>query len=358
MKVSVIMVTYNQDRYISQAIDGVLLQQADFPIELIIGEDCSPDNTRDIVLGYQEKYPDRIKAILHPSNIGGAENFRSIYNGATGDYIAMCEGDDYWTDPLKLAKQVAFLEQHADFSFSFHNVNVLDQHTGSSRPHFAPHAMPPQLALNTLLGGNFIQSCSVVYRRKNVPLLPDWLQSLPIGDWPLHILHAEKGPFGYIDEIMGVYRILSSGSWAKHPLAYRIERSIKTALMLDGFLGHKYTAQLSGTAVKWYNNLIDGYQKDIEPLKAFHCMLEAVDAVKSTAHHTPYLAKYLSLFIDVIATLVQEGKEAEALSLYASSVEKLPYISEFRKMDSLMAQLGSKLSSGNTPPSAIREPAL
>ena len=96
--VSICVITYNQEKYIAQAIDGVLMQQTDFPIELIIGEDCSPDNTRKICLDYKNKYPDKIKLLLPDKNKGSMRNFIDTMQAANGKYIALCEGDDYWTD--------------------------------------------------------------------------------------------------------------------------------------------------------------------------------------------------------------------------------------------------------------------
>ena len=342
MKVCVITVTYNQEQYIAQAIEGVLQQKTDFPVELIIGEDCSPDHTRDIVKSYQGRYPERIRAIIHPSNVGGAENFRTIYDSADGDYTAMCEGDDYWTDPYKLQKQVTFLETHPEYSFSFHNVNVLDQQSGVSKPHFPPGSMMPKYTLANLLGGNFIQSCSVVYRRSNLPVLPQWLQKLPIGDWPIHMLHAEHGPVHCIDEIMGVYRILSSGNWANRPLAYRLERSIRTALQFDTALNRKYASRIGATVVNWYNTLITECQNRKEIRSAFDYMLQALATVTEPALHSNYLTRYLSLFIDTIATLVESGREQDALTLYFTHADRLPFVSELRKLDTIMTRLKEK----------------
>jgi glycosyltransferase involved in cell wall biosynthesis len=109
------MITYNHEDYIAQAIEGVMMQQTTFPIELIIGEDCSTDNTHKICIEYQEKYPDKIRLLLPVSNLGMMKNFITTLNACKGKYIALCEGDDYWIDPLKLQKQVDFLEQNDDY---------------------------------------------------------------------------------------------------------------------------------------------------------------------------------------------------------------------------------------------------
>lgn len=125
--VSVSMPVYNHEKYISQAIEGVLMQQTDFKFELIIGEDCSTDGSRRIIQDYERKYPDIIKVIYQPVNIGVNKNAYSICRSAKGKYWATCEGDDYWTDKHKLQKQVDFLENHPQYSAVYHNVICVDK---------------------------------------------------------------------------------------------------------------------------------------------------------------------------------------------------------------------------------------
>lgn len=118
--VSVVSITYNHEQFISQMIEGVLMQQTTFPIELILAEDRSTDRTRDIILEYQKMHPELIRIIMSESNIGAVDNEKRAMFAARWKYIAICEGDDYWTDPLKLQKQVDFLESNPDFSVCFH----------------------------------------------------------------------------------------------------------------------------------------------------------------------------------------------------------------------------------------------
>ena len=124
--VSVLMITYNHENFIREAIDGVLMQKTTFPIELIIGEDCSTDSTRKIVVEYAEKYPDLIRPLLPGSNLGMMKNFNKTMEAAKGKYIAICEGDDYWTDPLKLQKQVDILEANENIVAVATNAAVCD----------------------------------------------------------------------------------------------------------------------------------------------------------------------------------------------------------------------------------------
>lgn len=123
---SVVTVTYNHEPFIAQCIEGVLMQQVSFPIEFIIGEDCSADGTRAICQRYAEQYPELIRLIVSDFNVGGLANERRVMAAARGKYIAYCEGDDYWTDPLKLQKQVDFLESHPEYSACFHRFKSFD----------------------------------------------------------------------------------------------------------------------------------------------------------------------------------------------------------------------------------------
>ena len=117
---SIVTITYNHESFIAKTIEGVLMQQVNFPIELIIAEDCSTDGTRAICQRYADEHPELIRLITSESNVGAVKNERRAMLAAKGKYIAFCEGDDYWTDPCKLQKQVDFLESHPDYSVTFH----------------------------------------------------------------------------------------------------------------------------------------------------------------------------------------------------------------------------------------------
>ena len=161
--VSVLMITYNHEAFISQAIEGVLMQKTSFQIELIIGEDFSTDNTRKICQEYQKIYPDRIKLLLPGTNLGMMQNFKSTLEASVGKYIALCEGDDYWTDPLKLQKQVEFLEDNLDYSFSFHKVKVISE--GVEHLLLYEHLEEREYKCEEVYNKWSIPTCSVVFRR-------------------------------------------------------------------------------------------------------------------------------------------------------------------------------------------------
>lgn len=125
---SVCIPAYNQERYIRRCLEGVMMQQTGFLFEVIIGEDCSTDNTRSIVKEFEQRYPGIIKPIYHEKNVGPQRNaYEFCWPKLTGKYIAVCEGDDCWTDPHKLQKQIDFLEKNKDFVLCFHETNTVDE---------------------------------------------------------------------------------------------------------------------------------------------------------------------------------------------------------------------------------------
>ena len=133
MKLSVFVVTYNQERFIEQCLSSIVSQVVDFDYEVIVGDDCSTDGTAAICDSFAEKFPN-IRVFHHPQNLGHVKNWEFVLNHCEGEYVAMVEGDDYWTDPNKIQTQVDFLDQHKDFSLSFHKVNlcIMSNPTGRS----------------------------------------------------------------------------------------------------------------------------------------------------------------------------------------------------------------------------------
>lgn len=127
VKVSVIILTFNHEKFINQALDGVLSQKTDFRFEVLVGNDASTDGTDRILCQYQLNYPNELKVFTHRHNIGGTKNLATLLRQTRGTYIASCEGDDYWTDPLKLQKQVDFLEAHSEYIGCTHGVHLVNQ---------------------------------------------------------------------------------------------------------------------------------------------------------------------------------------------------------------------------------------
>lgn len=239
MKVSVRMITYNHEKFIAQAVDSVLMQETDFAYELVIGEDCSTDRTRDIVKEYQRKHPDKIRLLLPERNLGARENSKQTTRACRAEYMALLEGDDYWTSPHKLQKQVDFLDSHPECAYCFHPVLwVYDDNLRES--HVEPQNRKPIYRLRDLLEFCFIPTGSTVFRRGLVEEPPDWYYSLAMGDWPRFVLYAQHGDIGCIDEVMGVYRVHGNGMWSgKGPLE-RMEAVYEFYRQINAHLGFRY----------------------------------------------------------------------------------------------------------------------
>ncbi|MBT8323695.1 MAG: glycosyltransferase [Winogradskyella sp.] len=205
--VSVFILTYNQETYISQTIASILAQQTNFAFQLVIGEDHSTDKTRTIIKNYVEQYPDKIKLLpALNSNIGLIGNYMQTIRACDGKYIAICDGDDYWIDTKKLQKQVDFLEQHPDFSIVFTSIKK-----ELANGDFKPGNMPAKYILdfNDLVYDNFIPSVSVLFRNhETFKAMPKWMLKYPYGDWPTYLLLLKDGAkIKYLDDVTAVHRI-------------------------------------------------------------------------------------------------------------------------------------------------------
>ena len=220
--VTVLTVTYQHAPYIRKCVEGVLSQRTTFPVEQLIGEDGGNDGTREICESLAAENPTSVKLFVRDrkdviyinGRPTGRSNFVKLLNSSKGKYIAICEGDDYWTDPLKLQKQVDFMEAHPEYSMCFHRADLLK--AGKLEPHPIPADVDLEnVRVEDLLRTyNFITTASVMYR--NVPRpLPDHFMKVPFGDLALHIIMATKGKVMCLPDRMSVYRIIDSGSWSK-----------------------------------------------------------------------------------------------------------------------------------------------
>jgi glycosyltransferase involved in cell wall biosynthesis len=213
--VSICCITYNHEKFIKDALDGFLMQQINFPIEILIHDDASTDETANIIKDYENKYPDIIRPIYQRENQyskGIKPNVSFNFPRTQGKYIALCEGDDYWTDPLKLQKQVDFLEANPDFAICFHNAVVINENFPEKNRLNNDDSTPEISTLDDLLKGvNYITTASVVIRTNLIQKLPDWFTSLPFGDYALYLIAAHHSKIRYINEIMSVYRIHQGG---------------------------------------------------------------------------------------------------------------------------------------------------
>jgi len=219
VKISVVVISYNQENYIAECLNGILKQKGDFIIELVVGDDCSTDRTLEIIKNFAEQYDNndiQLKILATEKNIGMTKNLQRCLYACTGDYVAICEGDDYWIDPLKLQKQMSFLTAHPDCSVCFHRIYIYYQNTDKFG------VFEPKLKLvgdifttKDLVLEYFIGNLSCcMYNAKYLKQIREDLFNLFIGDWMFNIYYSQFGNIGYINDLMSVYRKHNSGSWA------------------------------------------------------------------------------------------------------------------------------------------------
>jgi glycosyltransferase involved in cell wall biosynthesis len=241
--VSVAMSVYNREQFIAQAIESVLMQETAFVVELVIGEDCSTDGTRRIVQAYAGKYPSVIRALLPERNLGVSRNYEAVWQACRGKYIAWLDGDDYWRTPQKLQKQVALMETNPHYSMcgtKTQLVTTLSDGTEKDAGVLEPAVLKPEYDLADFLTGYPMHTSSMLVRRELVTL-PDWLNSLAmLWDACVFALYAEKGPVGYLSELMSSWRIHAGGMWTTRSDADQLQCNQKGNDLLDAHFGGRY----------------------------------------------------------------------------------------------------------------------
>ena len=246
--VSVCCITYNHERFLAQAIESVLMQETDFDVKLIIGEDCSTDTTRTIAQAYERRYPGRILVLTPDTNLGIMRNLMATLAACHGEYIAFLEGDDYWTDTKKLQLQVDALKANGNCALCCHDAEIFydvgSAHTMVFSQHVAAHALPPpseegswlQLTqLDLARAGWIIPSASLLFRANSLPQpLPAWFAGVYSGDYTLHLLSTRWGPALYLPRLMSRYRMHDqSVSSTMVQSVYQFERRIYEAKMFQ-----------------------------------------------------------------------------------------------------------------------------
>lgn len=265
-EVSVFMLTYNHEKYIAEAIEGVLRQRGKFSIELVIGEDCSTDRTGLIVRDYQKRYPGAIRIVTGNRNVGMLNNATRCRAACRGAYLAYCEGDDRWDDPDKLHMQVAILKSDPHIMLTCHAVRRVDALSGDVVDIKMPARKSRLLTTNEIIlgDGDFIPTCSIVVRRSVFENRPTWWTNAPVGDYPLVLRASQLGRVAYQNRVMGTYRINVPASWttvseSKSDIRYRYMLALEIKKIMRGFnenSGFKYYRSTSFITRRYLYNAI------------------------------------------------------------------------------------------------------
>lgn len=268
---SVLTLANNHAGMIAQNIESVLNQKTNFPVQHIIVDNASTDGTAEIIAGYAAQHPS-ITPLLFKKTAARGENLRVLFKQCLSTYAALCDGDDYFTDPNKLQTQVNFLERNKDCALCFHPVHVVYE-DGSPSKLYPPETLLPggvrlRYSLNDLLVANFIQTNSVVYRWRFRDGLPDWFDpSLLPGDWYWHLLHAETGAIGYLRKPMSAYRRHAASLYAlaeKNHVAHRHRHGLQELRMYTVCNAHfrgRYFKEFSRLARSVFADFVQDYLK-------------------------------------------------------------------------------------------------
>ena len=277
VKVSVFCLAYNHEAYIRDALDGFVKQKTNFPYEVIVHDDASTDRTAEIIREYAEKYPEIIKPIYQTENQyskGIKITQTYIFPKLQGEYVAICEGDDYWTDENKLQMQFDFMEKHRDYVACAHNTLFDFLQTGEKRVFYSSMDQEVELKDAIVGGGMAYHTSSLFYRREFLFNRPSFVSTIPgVGDYPLAIYLSLSGKVMRFGKVMSVYRLGREGSWTRNNIQ-NIEKMIalreKTITMLN--MANEYSKftydELFRERIVYFEYLILKLKGDYKSLKS------------------------------------------------------------------------------------------
>jgi len=254
-KVSVLATTHNHARYVAQMIESVLQQKTTFPFELVIGEDASTDGTREIVARYQRQAPGVVRPLFHEKNLGVTRNTVCALEACKGKYIALLDGDDFWTSDEKLEVQAAVLDAHPETAICGHRAAVLfeaEEWTTKEMPLFLVNGFYPDLqagvyGIEDLARSDFLPTSSVMFRNGLIPRFPEWFFDLYVQDVPLHLLNALGGNIIFLSEIMATYRMHGGSLFASRDSVFQLKDKARTYETLYANFDERYRHLFAAT---------------------------------------------------------------------------------------------------------------
>lgn len=239
---SVICTSYNHENFIRHALDGFIMQKTTFPFEIIVHDDASTDNTQSIIKEYELKHPGLFNNIYQRENQFSKKDINIwadiMFPKCKGKYIAMCEGDDFWTDPYKLQKQIDYLEENPKIVATFHNTEERSIGKISNSNLYNKTMETSKLfSIQDMLEFNIIPTSSLVFRKA---YLPDEINSsnfinLHFGDWPLNLLLARNGDFYYFPFIMSVRRMHPNSIWGMQDHSENIRKTVESLKLMISY---------------------------------------------------------------------------------------------------------------------------
>jgi len=248
-KVSVLLVTYNHERYVREAIQSILMQVHDYPWELIVADDCSTDSTLSVIDEFIGKCDVTYKVLDSENNLGITKNYKRGFAACQGDYVAVLEGDDYWTAPDRLNSMVTFLEGNRGCVMAFNRFTV--RNADSRRYNVQPWPLRGEefqlITVSDIITDNFIGNFSTcVYRNDVIHQLDDSLYELKVYDWMFNISVSQYGLIAYIPRVMSVYRQHSNGTWTQMSEVDKLKETLESIEIYNHYLGRVYNDEFEG----------------------------------------------------------------------------------------------------------------
>ena len=256
MGVSALILTYNHEPFIAQALDSALAQELDEDYEIVVSDDCSTDSTRVIVEEYAGQFPDRIRPLLREVNVGGARNEADALRSCRGEFIAYLDGDDYWISPQKLSIQLAFLREHPECAMCCTGVFEIYEDDDRQPWRWFPSDQPEVAGLERLLLENFVYSSTAFFRSEAFLGYPPWVYDFSLSDVPLWVQIARHGKIGFIPDALAAYRVHGEGMWSGKSTAAQAAQLIELCERLNEDLGFAYDSVLRRAMEKYHCQLL------------------------------------------------------------------------------------------------------
>ncbi len=303
--VSICSTAFNLESCIEEAINSFLMQETNFPFEILLRDDCSTDNTAAIMKEYATRYPTLIKPVYERENTysKGIKPMLQLIKIAKGKYIATCDADDYWTDPLKLQKQVDFMENNPFNGGCFHDCFIVYEGEKSSQKQhlrIGNRKITEDVDLTSIIDENNIDSSSIVFRNF-IDKIPKYWTETSKDDYALMILIAEQGKIKYLPEVMSSYRIHDDSIWSSRSEIYKEEEAIKFYnLLQEHFADNESVLKALSRKKKYSYHLLSRklvYNK--QRLKSLYYMILSLDFLSQKHKNT----RYFSYFKEIIKSI-------------------------------------------------------
>ncbi len=301
--VSICSASYNLESCVAEAIDSFLMQETNFPFEILIRDDCSTDNTADIIKKYAARYPRLIKPIYEKENTysKGIKPMLQVIKVAKSNYIATCDADDYWTDSLKLQKQLDFLENNPLYSGCFHDCLIVHEGKNNNqqqRLRIGDRKIDEEVDLTSIIDKNNIDSSSIMFRNFIEKAPKYWTEATSKVDYALMIMIAEHGKIKYLPEVMSAYRIHDGSIWSSRSPIYKEKEAIKFySLLQEHFTDNKYVLKALSEKKKYaFYSLSLMLVREKQRLDSLHYLILSLDFSNLINQNRRYLY-YIKEFI-------------------------------------------------------------